>query len=184
MVTLTLCGTDVSRLDGEGGLHRVQRVPANEKRGRVHTSDVALVVLDPTVRVRTHPALMRGERDFGLEWYSGSGAGGQHRNKHQNCARLTHLPTGLVKTAQHRSRAQSELAAMTAMTEALDALVSGAEAGLLNGQRRHQQTQDIARKRLWSFQRDRVEDENGRSTSCKQAMKGNMDVLWDQAGRL
>jgi peptide chain release factor 1 len=179
MVTLTLSGKGIERLDGEGGLHRVQRVPLNEKRGRVHTSDVSVVVLDPAHTVTAHPSLRREKTDFSLEWYSGSGAGGQHRNKHQNCARLTHLPTGLVKTAQHRSRQQSEMAARLAMDTDLDALLEGARTGLVNTQRRDQQTQEIARKRLWSFQRDQVLDENGRMMTCKAAMKGGMDALWD-----
>lgn len=44
-------------------------------------------------------------KDFKLDWYSGTGAGGQHRNKHQNCLRLTHIPSGItVQSAEHRDR--------------------------------------------------------------------------------
>lgn len=47
-------------------------------------------------------------KDFRLDWYSGSGAGGQHRNKHQNCLRLTHIPSGItVQSAEHRDRSSN-----------------------------------------------------------------------------
>ncbi len=47
------------------------------------------------------------DKDLRIEWYSGTGAGGQHRNKHQNSCRITHIPTGVVVTAQCRSRENS-----------------------------------------------------------------------------
>ena len=60
------------------------------------------------------------ERDFKIEWYSGTGAGGQHRNKHQNSCRLTYLPTGQIVTAQCRSRENSLNEAKTEMMTRLN----------------------------------------------------------------
>lgn len=58
--------------------------------------------------------------DFKLEWFSGTGAGGQHRNKHQNCLRLTHIETGLIVTSQsHRSRIQNRKEAFQKMADLL-----------------------------------------------------------------
>jgi protein subunit release factor A len=59
-------------------------------------------------------------KDFKFDWFSGTGAGGQHRNKHQNCLRLTHLETGITVTAQEsRSRMQNKEAAYRNMVRAL-----------------------------------------------------------------
>lgn len=50
-------------------------------------------------------ATIAQKKDFKIDWFSGTGAGGQHRNKHQNCCRMTHLPTGMMETGQsHRER--------------------------------------------------------------------------------
>lgn len=91
------------KLPMEAGGHRVQRVPPTERQGRVHTSTVTCAVLDP------HDASEHDldPREFEVQWYSGTGSGGQHRNKHQNSCRLIHRPTGMVSTAQCRSRQQS-----------------------------------------------------------------------------
>lgn len=178
MVCLTMTGTDVAKLDQEAGIHRVQRVPLSEKRGRVHTSDVMVVVLDPQTPLSFHPASQRRPEDFQLEWYSGSGAGGQHRNKHMNCARLTHLPTGLVKTSQNRSRYKSQTDAQQALDLALDGLIAEHQKTSVHQVRTFQQNQEVAKKRLWAFQRDWVDDGQGRGMSCKQAKKGQLNKLW------
>jgi peptide chain release factor 1 len=55
------------------------------------------------------PTLSFSKKDFRVDWFSGKGAGGQHRNKHQNCCRITHLPSGLVATGQnHRERHRNQ----------------------------------------------------------------------------
>lgn len=69
----------------------------------MHTSTVTVAVMDP-MKVQE---VTFNDRDFRIEWYSGTGAGGQHRNKHQNSCRLTHLLSGVVVTSQCRSRENS-----------------------------------------------------------------------------
>ncbi len=86
----------MSGWDDEAGGHRVQRVPLTERNGRVHSSTVTVSVLPDTVQGGPAPL---SEDDLQVEWYSGSGAGGQHRNKHQNSVQLRHLPTGIVLTS-------------------------------------------------------------------------------------
>ena len=131
--------------------------------------------------VAAGPYGRRGEGDFRVEWYSGSGAGGQHRNKHQNSARITHLPTGLVRTAQTRSRENSRAEAMAAMTTELDRLAAGHAHGTANAARRDQvgSGERSDRRRTWAFQRDVVEDfVTGRSMRCRDALAGCLDRLW------
>lgn len=168
----------VGKMEQEAGLHRIQRIPFTEKKGRVHTSDVSVVAWDNTQKVVEHTALLRDKEHFHLEWYSGSGAGGQHRNKHMNCARLTHLPTGIVQTAQYRNRQQSFMEAEKALLFLLDEKLQNANSHFIQQIKTNQQQQNLARKRLWSFQRDSVEDTNGLKMSCNKAMKGYMDSLW------
>ena len=93
----------------EAGMHRIQRVPPTEQRGRVHTSTVAVAILDEG---RSAPPSLHVS-DLHKRWHSGTGAGGQHRNKTQNCLELTHLPTGLVATSQsERSQHQNKETAL------------------------------------------------------------------------
>ena len=90
-------------LDQESGGHRWQRVPPTERKGRVHTSTVTVVVRDPA-RV----AYVINEKDVDMRFTKDTGPGGQHRNKTESCVVLTHRPTGIsVKAAercQHANR--------------------------------------------------------------------------------
>ncbi len=68
------------------------------------------------------------KKDFRIDWFSGTGAGGQHRNKHQNCCRITHIPTGLTETGQEfRERSRNRAAAFKRLAHRLIALHSVSE---------------------------------------------------------
>ena len=111
-------GADLSGLENEPGGHRIQRVPPTERKGRVHTSTVTVAVVDPQVI-----STVISEHDLEIEWFSGTGAGGQYRNKHQNSCRITHIPTGIVATAQCRSRENSYNEAMATIVNKVDNIV-------------------------------------------------------------
>jgi peptide chain release factor 1 len=124
-----------ARLKFESGGHRVQRVPATETQGRIHTSACTVAVLpepDEAEEIQLNPAELR------IDTFRASGAGGQHVNKTDSAIRITHLPTGLVAEcqddrSQHRNKAKAMAVLAARLREKDRATRAAAEAATRKG---------------------------------------------------
>jgi peptide chain release factor 1 len=170
-----------SRLKFESGAHRVQRVPATEAQGRIHTSACTVAILpeiDEVESVDINPA------DLRTDTYRSSGAGGQHVNKTDSAVRITHIPTGIVVECQEeRSQHKNRSKAMSLL-----------KARLLAAEQEKQQSEQAQSRRLqvgsgdrserirtYNFPQGRVTDHRINLTLYKlqQIMNGQLDELLD-----
>ncbi|NKI34140.1 peptide chain release factor 1 [Wenzhouxiangella sp. XN79A] len=181
-----------SRLKFESGTHRVQRVPATESQGRIHTSACTVAILPEVAAV---DAIEIDAGDLRIDTFRASGAGGQHVNTTDSAIRVTHLPTGLVVECQdERSQHKNKARAL--------ALLS---ARLLEREQAQQKNEQAAARRLQVGSGDRSERirtynyPQGRITDHRigltvydldNVLEGDLDVLVeplaqaDQADRL
>lgn len=147
----------------------------------MHTSTVTVAVIDD--QVETNPLYDRlSENDFRIEWFSGTGKGGQHRNKHQNSCRMYHIPTGLMEARQGRKRETNLREAKAALLLKLEEMKAN-ELGLTVGALRKEQVGSGMRGdkiRTYCFQKDQIIDhQSNTKISLKKVLRGNMDVFWN-----
>lgn len=175
-----MIGKKLKCLKTEAGGHRIQRVPPTETRGRVHTSTVTVSVVDESVDVGNSYDQI-DDKDFRIEWFSGTGKGGQHRNKHQNSCRVFHIPTGLMESRQGRKRESNLKGAKEAIVKRLRSEKGSAIHSKLSSVRKDQVGSGMRgdKIRTYRFQEDRVIDHQlDKSSKLKKIMSGGMNVFW------
>jgi len=167
-----------ARLKYEGGVHRVQRVPATESQGRIHTSAAGVLVLPETeeVEVEIDP------NDLRIDVYRSSGPGGQSVNTTDSAVRITHLPTGTVVSCQNeKSQLQNKESAMRILRARLVALAEEAAAKEASDVRRSQvRTVDRSERiRTYNFPENRISDHRVgfKAYNLDAVLDGEMEAL-------
>jgi peptide chain release factor 1 len=179
--TLEIKGKDVYKmLRFETGVHRVQRVPATEKNGRIHTSTASIAVLP----IRKKSKIEINPADLDMEYSRSGGAGGQNVNKVETAVRLIHKPTGIdVRSTSERSQLGNREKAMSILLSKLQMLKDEEEAKKYSGDRKAQiGTADRSEKiRTYNFPQDRVTDHRIRVSwsNIPGIMEGNIQRIID-----
>jgi peptide chain release factor 1 len=169
-----------SRLKWEGGVHRVQRVPATESQGRIHTSAAGVLVTAEVeeTEVDIDPA------DLRIDVFRSSGPGGQSVNTTDSAVRITHLPTGTVSSCQNeRSQLQNKDRAMRMLRAKLAALAEEQAAAAASDARKAQvRTVDRSERiRTYNYPQNRISDHRIGYTAYNLdlVIAGDMDAVLD-----
>ena len=179
--TLLFKGDDAwSQLKFEGGPHRVQRVPATEAQGRVHTSSATVAVMPEAEEVDVEI----NDGDLQIDVYRASGAGGQHVNTTDSAVRITHKPTGLVVAMQdERSQLQNRARAMQVLRSRLLKLRQDEQEAKASAERRAQiggggRGEKI---RTYNFKENRITDHRIGFTlyQLQAVLAGDLDAVID-----
>lgn len=170
-----------SRLKFESGTHRVQRVPATESQGRIHTSAVTVAVLAEVEDVDVQVP----ESDVRIEVFRSAGAGGQNVQKNSTAVRLIHIPTGMVITCQdERSQLQNKTRAMSILKARLFDMEQQRQQDELDAERRSMiGSGDRSEKiRTYNYPQSRVTDHriNLSSYNLAGVMNGDLDMFIDE----
>jgi peptide chain release factor 1 len=162
----------------EPGIHRVQRVPPTEKRGRRQTSTVAVAVL----QCPESDGCEIPDSDIRIETVRGQGPGGQHRNTSENAVKATHIPTGITAYCDGRSQYRNRQNALSVLSARISEVNDMERSSSENSSRRNQ-IGDMgrgSRVRTYNIFRGFVKDERvGKKFDPAKILSGNLDLIYD-----
>jgi peptide chain release factor 1 len=163
----------------EMGVHRVQRVPATEKSGRVHTSTISVAVLP----VREYSEIKINPSDLEIEFTRSGGAGGQNVNKVETAVRIVHKPTGLVVRCQkERTQLRNKEKALEMLAAKIEDQERQEETAKYSAERKSQiGTADRSEKiRTYNFLQDRITDHRIKKSwhGIERILAGNLDQIF------
>jgi len=169
-----------SRLKFEGGVHRVQRVPATESQGRIHTSAAGVLVFPEADEVEVEI----NANDLRIDVYRSSGPGGQSVNTTDSAVRLTHIPTGIVVSCQNeKSQLQNRESAMRILrSRLLAAAQEEADAAASDSRKAQVRTVDRSERiRTYNFPQNRITDHRIGYTAYNLdlVLGGELDAVLD-----
>jgi len=179
-VTFELKGENVyQKMQWEGGVHRVQRVPKTEKTGRIHTSTATVAVLR---KPKVEDNIIINPNDLEIDYYKASGPGGQYVNKRMTAVRIKHLPTGIVVTCQtERSLQQNKESALEILKAKLLEKKEMENLEKLTKERREQigWAKRAEKIRTYNFPQDRVTDHRIKKNfhDIEEIMDGNLEKI-------
>jgi peptide chain release factor 1 len=168
------------KLRFETGVHRVQRIPATEKQGRIHTSTASVAIL-PIFKKTT---IVIPDSDLEIETSRAGGAGGQNVNKVETAVRIIHKPTGLdVRSANQRSQLANKERALELLKSRLQQMKDEEEAKKYSDDRASQiGTMDRSEKiRTYNFPQDRITDHRVKESwsNIYGVLSGDIDRILD-----
>lgn len=162
----------------ESGVHRVQRIPATEKSGRIHTSTASLVVLPKPKEtdIQINP------EDIKIEVFRASGPGGQYVNRRESAVRITHLPTGIVVTSQSaRTQVANRENAMSVLRARLYDLQKEKEEKEIGEKKKNQAGRRMRAEKIrtYNFPQDRITDHRIKKSwgHIEEILQGELDPI-------
>lgn len=148
----------------------------------MHTSTVTVSVINPDSLVVNGDYTKTSDSHFTVNWFSGTGKGGQRRNKVKSCCRVTHTPTGITEVRQGRSRESNYVDAKEAIISKLDNIQASTIGKNINSIKSAQigtGNRGDQKIRTYRFQDDQVVDhQTGKSAKASKVMKGKFNLLW------
>lgn len=170
-----------NKLKFESGVHRVQRIPATEKNGRVHTSTASVAILPEAseIDIQINP------KDLKIDTYCASGHGGQSVNTTYSAVRVMHLPTGLIISCQdERSQRQNKEKVMTILRSKLLAIEEEKKQREESQSRKEQIGQSMRSEKIrtYNFPQDRVTDHRIKESwhGMEQILEGNLGPILEK----